>query len=191
VTRRTPRSSDGAECDHLRAGRRALRSGHLWVYRSDVRSVEAAGGDTVRVVDSRGRTVGRAFYSDRSQIALRLLTRGDEPAGPLLRRRIESAIALRGRLGIDGTACRLVHGEGDLLPSIVVDRYGDYLVVQALSQGADRLLPDLVAMLVDLVQPAGILARTTSRYGGSKGWTSGSTCCTGRCPRRSRCERAR
>jgi len=151
-------------------GEERLRSGHLWVYRSDVRSVEAAGGDTVRVVDSRGRTVGRAFYSDRSQIALRLLTRGDEPAGlPLLRRRIESAIALRGRLGIDGTACRLVHGEGDLLPSIVVDRYGDYLVVQALSQGADRLLPDLVAMLVDLARPAGILARHDVKVRGLEG----------------------
>ena len=151
-------------------GEERLRSGHLWVYRSDVRSVEAAGGDTVRVVDSRGRIVGRAFYSDRSQIALRLLTRGDEPAGlPLLRRRIESAIALRGRLGIDGTACRLVHGEGDLLPSIVVDRYGDYLVVQALSQGADRLLPDLVAMLVDLARPAGILARHDVKVRGLEG----------------------
>ena len=151
-------------------GEERLRSGHLWVYRSDLRSVEAAGGDTVRVVDSRGRTVGRAFYSDRSQIALRLLTRGDEPAGlPLLRRRLESAVALRGRLDIDGTACRLVHGEGDLLPSIVVDRYGDYLVVQALSQGADRLLPDLVAMLVDLVQPAGILARNDVKVRGLEG----------------------
>ena len=147
-----------------------LRFGHLWVYRSDVVQAEAAAGDTVRVVGARGRTVGRAFYSDRSQITLRMLTRGEEPAGlPLLRRRLETAIAFREKLDIDATAFRLVHGEGDLLPSLIVDRYGEYLVVQALSQAVDRLLPDMVSLLVDLVTPAGILARNDVKVRGLEG----------------------
>ena len=78
---------------------------------------------------------------------------------PLLRARIENAIAFRETLRLDANACRLVHGEADLLPSLVVDRYGDHLVVQALSQGMDRLLPAITAMLVETAGPAGILAR--------------------------------
>ena len=107
------------------------------------------------------RTLGSALYSDRSQIALRMLTYG-ERAGRSRRScaaRLEAAIAFRESLGIDATAYRLVHGEADLLPSLIVDRYGDYLVVQALSQGMDRLLPAVVAALNELLQPRGILAR--------------------------------
>jgi 23S rRNA (cytosine1962-C5)-methyltransferase len=81
----------------------------------------------------------------------------------LLRARLERAVRFRDSLGIDATACRLVHGEADLLPSLVVDRYGDYLAIQALSQGMDRLLPAITSMLVDLLQPAGILARNDPR----------------------------
>jgi len=118
----------------------------------------------VVVRSARGQTLGHAFYSDRSQIALRMLTRGEEPADDgLIRRRIEAALAFRGTLAIDGSACRLVHGEADLLPSLIVDRYGDYLVVQTLSQGADRLLPLFVSTLQELAEPAGILARNDPR----------------------------
>ncbi len=79
------------------------------------------------------------------------------------RQRLETAIAFRESLGIDATAYRLVHGEADLLPSLIVDRYGDYLVVQALSQGMDRLMPAVVASLNELLQPRGILARNDPR----------------------------
>ena len=104
------------------------------------------------------------MYSSASQIALRMLTYGEKPADEaLIRRRIESAIAFRESLAIDATAYRLVHGEADLLPSLIVDRYGDYLVVQALSQGMDRLLPAVVAALNDLLHPRGILARNDPR----------------------------
>src|SRR5262245_34791483 len=82
---------------------------------------------------------------------------------PLVRRRLEQAVLLRQTLGIDATACRVVHGEADLLPSLIVDRYGDYLVLQALSQGTDRLIPELVPLLVELLKPAGILARNDPR----------------------------
>jgi 23S rRNA (cytosine1962-C5)-methyltransferase len=141
-------------------GEERIRAGHLWIYRSDVVEAKAAAGETVAVTGARGRRVGQALYSDRSQIALRLLTHGEEPADhALLRRRLEAAIAFRRSLAIDASAYRLVHGEGDLLPSLVVDRYGDHLVVQSLSQGMERLLPALTSLLVELLGPAGILAR--------------------------------
>jgi 23S rRNA (cytosine1962-C5)-methyltransferase len=93
-----------------------------------------------------------------------LLSYGDALADlALIRRRLESAIAFRRSLAIDATAYRLVHGEADFLPSLIVDRYGDYLVVQTLSQGMDRLLPELTPMLAELLQPRGILARNDPR----------------------------
>jgi len=148
-------TSRGAE----RVGR-----GHPWVYRTDVSDARASGGDTVTVLGPRGRAVGRALFSDRSAITLRMLTRGDEPAGlDLWRTRLARAIAYRAALDIDATACRLVHGEADLLPSLVVDRYADRLVVQTLSQGVDRLLPELAPLLVELTGAAGVLARNDPR----------------------------
>src|SRR2546426_973704 len=124
-------------------GEERLRGGHPWIYRSDVAEVRADAGDIVVVRGPRGRTLGRALYSSHSQIAIRILERGqvDETmdVAALLRTRIEAAIAFRGSLGIDATAYRVIHGEADLLPSLIVDKYGEYLVVQTLSQGMDRL----------------------------------------------------
>jgi len=145
-------------------GEERLLGGHPWIYRADVVDVRAAAGDIVVVKGARGRTVGSALYSDRSQIALRVLTDGEQPAdAALIRRRIEAAVAFRQSLTIDATAYRLVHGEGDRLPSLIVDRYGDYLVVQTLSQGMDRLSAEVVATLTDLLQPRGIVARNDPR----------------------------
>ena len=145
-------------------GEERIRSGHLWIYRSDLTNVRATGGDTVRVEGAHGRRLGHALFSDRSQIALRMLATDDRPADlSLWRDRLQAAVRFRDGLHIDATACRLVHGEGDLLPSFIVDRYGDCLVVQALSQGVDRLLPDLTRLLVEELRPRGILARNDSR----------------------------
>ena len=145
-------------------GENRLRSGHPWIYRADVTQAGASGGDRVLVRSTRGQTLGSAFYSDRSQIALRMLTRGEAPADDaLIRKRIEAALAFRRTLAIDATAYRVIHGEADLLPSLVVDRYGDYLVVQTLSQGSDKLLPVIVAALQDILRPKGILARNDPR----------------------------
>ena len=141
-------------------GEERIRGGHPWIYRADVVDVRADGGEIVQVIGPRRRTIGYALFSDQSQIPLRMLTRGEEPATvSLLQTRLQRAIEFRATLNLDATAYRLVHGEGDLLPSLIVDRYGDYLVLQALSQGMDRLLPDMTKMLVDLVAPAGILTR--------------------------------
>src|SRR5258705_3702900 len=145
-------------------GEERIASGHPWIYRADVADVRAEGGDIVLVRTPRGRPLGRALYSSQSQIALRMLSLGEEPADEaLIGRRIESARSYREMLRIDATAYRLVHGEADLLPSLIVDRYGDYLVVQALSQGMDRLTPAIVSILTDLLHPKGILARNDPR----------------------------
>ena len=145
-------------------GEERLRSGHPWIYRTDVADSRAAAGEIVQVRSARGRTLGSALFSDRSQITLRMLAYGDEIADEsLVRRRLDAALAFRASLAIDATAYRLVHGEADLLPSLIVDRYGDYLVVQALSQGMDRLLPSVVASLTDALRPRGILARNDPR----------------------------
>ena len=145
-------------------GQQRLATGHPWIYRSDVASVQAAGGDRVTVRAANGRVLGQALYSGHSQIALRMLTYGDAVADDdLVRRRLAAAFAFREKLALSATAYRVVHGEADLLPSLVVDRYGDYLVVQALSQGMDRLLPVVVPALVELAGPKGILARNDPR----------------------------
>ena len=145
-------------------GEERLHSGHPWIYRADVVDARAAAGDIVQVRGPRGRTLGSALYSDRSQITLRMLSYGTESADEaLIRRRIEAAIAFRATLSIDATADRVVHGEADLLPSLSVDRYGDHVVVQALSQGMDRLMPVVVSALGDALRPSGILARNDPR----------------------------
>jgi 23S rRNA (cytosine1962-C5)-methyltransferase len=141
-------------------GEDRIRNGHPWIYRSDIRGVDAEPGAIVRVFSAHDRLLGSALFSDESQITLRMLTVGDVVAdAALIRARIARAFAYRDTLGIDATACRVVHGEADLLPSLVVDRYGSFLVVQALSQGMDRLLPEIVSALEEVAAPQGILAR--------------------------------
>src|SRR5262245_19514240 len=146
-------------------GAERLRSGHPWIYRSDVVEARAGAGDVVEVRGPRGRPLGHALFSDRSQIVLRMLAYGSDgfDADALIRQRLVSAIAFRTWLEIDATAYRLVHGEADQLPSLIVDRYGDYLVVQALAQAMDRRLPAIVGALNELLHPEGILARNDPR----------------------------
>jgi 23S rRNA (cytosine1962-C5)-methyltransferase len=137
-----------------------LRLGHLWVYRSDVRSAQAEPGAIVRLLDERGNFQGRAFYSDKSQIAVRLLTREDQPVDrAFLTERLRRAVAYRSLVVENSEACRLVYSEADLLPSLIVDRYADCLVVQTLSQGTERLKNLLVEILIELFSPRGILER--------------------------------
>lgn len=151
-------------------GEERVHSGHPWVYKSDIAEVRASAGEIVRVSGSRGRALGDALFSDRSEITLRMLTRGDARADDdLFKRRLQQAIRFRESLRIDASAYRLVHGEADLLPSLIVDRYGDYLVLQTLSQGMDRLMPRLTALLAELLSPKGILARNDPRVRGLEG----------------------
>ena len=138
-----------------RRGADRLAGGHLWIYRSDVERPPAAeAGDVVLVADGRGRFLAKAFWSARSQIALRVVTRDEEPVDEaFLARRLSSAIALRERVFGEERFVRLVHGEADLLPGLVVDRYGDAAVLQTLVPATDRrkaLVADLLANALGL-----------------------------------------
>ena len=147
-----------------RRGEDRIRAGHPWIYRSDVVDVDAAAGDVVRVVGGHQRVMGEAFFSDQSQITLRMVTAGETRFGDRgWHERIAAASAFRDSLTIDATAYRLVHGEADGLPSLIVDKYGDWLVLQALSQATERHLPAIVEALVALHAPRGILARNDPR----------------------------
>lgn len=138
-----------------------LESGHPWIYSSDVlERGQSQPGDAVRVRNQKGQCLGVAHYSAASQITLRLLTQKDEPLDrAFYLTRLRTALEFRQRAVRDTDAYRLVHAEGDLLPGLMVDRYGDYLVVQLLDQGMDSARATLVDCLQELLQPKGILAR--------------------------------
>ncbi len=143
-----------------RRGTERLRLGHPWIYRSDVASAAATPGDLVLVKSERGRPLGWALWSSESQIALRFVaTDGNVNDETLWRDRLVTAIAYRDSLGLDGTACRLVHAEADRLPGLIVDRYDDVLVMQTLCQGMDRRRDQIARELVNMLMPSGILAR--------------------------------
>jgi 23S rRNA (cytosine1962-C5)-methyltransferase len=131
--------------------------GHPWIYRSDVMDEIAAPG-LVSVVDPRGRFLGQALASPRSEIRLRLLEGREIPVDRAWWRD-RLAAALERREGIDANAWRLVHGEGDGLPSLVVDRYDRWVVAQLLSAGLETMRDDILAALVDLLAPEGVLLR--------------------------------
>ena len=144
------------------AGR--LASGHPWVFSSDVTSTGGATpGAAVRILDPAGRPLGTAHFSSSSQIRLRLLSRHIETIGPeFYASRIAAAEEHRRAVVRESDAYRVVYGEGDLLPALIVDRYGEYLVVQTLDQGMDQDLDTIASVLQDLFHPRGILARNDS-----------------------------
>src|SRR5215210_4765416 len=146
-------------------GAERVRGGHLWIYRSDVVDAGgAAGGAVVRVRDERGRTFGRALYSDRSEISLRLLARHDEEIDrEWWRARLRESFARRAGLEREADAFRLVYAEGDALPSLIVDRYADVLVLQTLSQGTDAIKNLLVELLVEELTPRAVVERNDAR----------------------------
>lgn len=148
-----------------RRGAERLRAGHPWIYRSDVMEAGKAGaGDVVRLAERSGRFLGKAHYSSASQIAVRLLTSEDRPidAG-FYRERLRAAEQLRARVVSGTNAWRLVFGEADGLPALVVDRYADWLSIQTLSQGMDRARPEMVRLLEELFSPRGIVERDDAR----------------------------
>ena len=119
-----------------------LKSGHLWVYRSDIsKADDIPQGELVHVQDERGRKLGSALYSSSSQIAIRLLTSriiGGSELLPLLSSRIDQAVRFRQQNVRDSDSYRVVFSEADLLPGLIVDKYNDVLVMQVLTQAFDR-----------------------------------------------------
>jgi 23S rRNA (cytosine1962-C5)-methyltransferase len=145
-----------------------LEQGHAWIYRSDIAVPQTlAGGEVVRLADERGHFIGKAFYGAQSQIAVRLLSREDEPIDEeFFRGRLRRAIALREVASPDPDrrrAGRLVHGEADLLPGVVVDRYADCLVLQTLTEATDSRRELFASLLHELVSPRAIVERNDVR----------------------------
>ncbi len=144
-----------------RKGAGRIAAGHPWIFASDVvERGEALPGDAVELRDPRGRSLGTAHYSSQSQITLRLLSsRAEEIGRNFFLGRISKAEAYRKRV-VQGTeAYRVVYGEADLLPGLVIDRYGDYFAVQTLSQGMDRARGEIVSCIQELFAPKAVVAR--------------------------------
>ncbi|HXC25788.1 MAG TPA: class I SAM-dependent rRNA methyltransferase [Gemmatimonadaceae bacterium] len=144
-----------------RKGAHRWLMGHPWIYRSDVSSRPDAPAGTVEVQDERGKPLGMALWSPASEISLRLIDRDSSATLDSMwwRARIGAAAQRRAALRDQTTAYRIVHGEGDGLPSLIVDRYGDYLVAQFMSAGIDAYTSEIVDALRSLFEPQGILAR--------------------------------
>ena len=154
-------------------GESRVRSGHPWIFKSDVaRAAGVAPGSVVRVLGPTGRPLGFAFFSAQSEITLRMIERGDTLSPTFVRDRLLAARAWREAIAPGVEALRLVHGEGDGLPSLIVDRYGEYLVVQTLSQATDARKAEIVAGLVEIFRPRGILERNDPRVRAHEGLAS-------------------
>ncbi|MBL8212101.1 MAG: class I SAM-dependent rRNA methyltransferase [Bryobacterales bacterium] len=139
-----------------------VASGHPWLFSSDVVHRGAAQpGDVVRVADAGGRPLGVAHYSSTSQITLRLLSRRVEPVDRAFYvRRLERALAFRRQVVRESDSYRVVFGEADLLPGLVIDCYGGaHYVVQTLTQGMDKALPVILDALGEVCAPASVVAR--------------------------------
>ena len=142
-----------------------IRGGHLWIYSSDVVNSDEAGGGAIVVVRDQNRNfIGQAFFSDSSQIALRFLTQSDKAIDrEWWQRRILEASSRRTAIASHTKAYRIVYSEGDLLPSIIIDRYDDVLVLQTLSQGSEGVKPLLVELLAEQFAPRAIVERNDVR----------------------------
>ena len=166
-------------------GAQRWTDGHPWIYRSDVIEPPDAPAGTVTVLDNRGRPLGIALWSPKSEISLRLL---DTDVDAIIdaawwHDRIERAIRRRDPLRHQATAYRLVHGEGDALPSLVCDRYDRWLVVQLLSAGLDHYKDEILSALLDLTRADGVLARNDPPVRAREGLPRETTLLAGDVPR--------
>src|SRR5215813_12439768 len=146
-------------------GAARARAGHLWIYRSDVtRKPQAESGSVVRVVDHRGRFVARAHYGKESEITLRIISKDDvEITRDFWLARLRAATRWRERVVSDTDAYRLVHAEGDLLPGLITDRYGDCFALQTLTRGMEALKAMWTELLVEEFHPRLIVERNDAK----------------------------
>jgi 23S rRNA (cytosine1962-C5)-methyltransferase len=145
-----------------RKGADRVRSGHLWIFASDVMEDQPVPGpgSVVKVVDPGRKALGVAHYSSSSQIRLRMLSSRVEVVDKeFYRRRLQAALSLRERIVADSTAYRLVFAEADLLPGLIIDRYGAFFSIQTLNQGMDRDRETILQCLEEMCAPAAIVAR--------------------------------
>jgi 23S rRNA (cytosine1962-C5)-methyltransferase len=149
----------------LKRGREGpVRGGNPWIFSQAIERIEPSveAGALVTVHDASGALLGTGYCNPATTIAIRMLAWGETPAiEELVARRLKSALELRRRFIRDDTnSYRLVNGDGDGLSGVVVDRFGDVLVVQILTAGADRMRATIVAALNDLLHPRSILERS-------------------------------
>ena len=166
-------------------GARRWILGHPWIYKSDVLERPDSPAGTVLVHDQRQRPLGWALWSPRSEISLRLLDRDHRATidASWWERRIAAAIARRAPLAAEASAYRLIHGEGDALPSLICDRYDRWLVVQLMSAGLERFRTEIVGALTRQLSPAGILARNDVPLRAKEGLPIGVELVAGDVPR--------
>lgn len=144
-------------CVLKEGGERVLKEGHPWIRSQAIAKAEAEAGDCVQVLDSKGRFLAQGHYNPHSPLAVRILTWERERVDrAFFRRRLEEALALRAPLLSFTEAVRLVNGEGDLMPGLVVDRYGRWLALQVHTPGMERIKDLLVGLLKELLPLEGI-----------------------------------
>ena len=146
-------------------GASRARSGHLWIYRSDVtQKPQAESGSVVRVVDQRGRFIALAHYGKESEITLRIISKEDvEITRDFWLGRLRAAARWRERVAGGADAYRLVHAEGDFLPGLIVDRYGDCFAIQTLTRGMDALKAMWTELLIEEFHPRLIVERNDAK----------------------------
>jgi len=146
-------------------GAKRIRKGHLWIYKSDVLKIDADGGDVVSVFDEAKNFVGKAFYSDSSEITLRIFTtKKEEIDRDYWKNKIVAAFKRRPPLENSNTnSMRVINSEGDLIPSLIVDFYNGIFVIQTLTQGTEKLKQTFVEILRDEFSPQAIVERNDAR----------------------------
>ena len=165
--------------------RSRLFHGHEWVYASDIQNIagSAEPGDVVMLKDVKGKPLGSAIYNPKSQIVARRFSyRKQDLDKEFFLRRIERALNYRKSLPLDQNLCRIVWSESDGLPGLIVDRYGDHLVIQALTFAMSIRQDLIVAALVELFQPKSITARNDSPVRKAEGLELEKTCLHGTTP---------
>lgn len=165
-------------------GANRIRSGHLWIFKSDVASINAEGGSIVTVLDERRKFLGKAFYSDKSEITLRFITTNDVRIDKeFWRTRIrESAKRRANDEGQRTNASRLIYSEGDLVSSLVVDAYDDVFVIQTLSQGTEKLKETFAEILREEFNPRAIVERNDVKVREKEGLLLTTGVLHGECP---------
>lgn len=147
-----------------RSRKKRLEQGHPWVFKSEVERIEGeiSAGDVIEICNHKGHFLAKGFANPHSQIVARILTY--DPAeridASFFARRVEDAWVYRRRFLPDTNACRVIYGEADFLPGLIVDKFGDVLVVQVLSYGMERHKGEIVEALCQCLQPRGIYERS-------------------------------
>jgi 23S rRNA (cytosine1962-C5)-methyltransferase len=160
-----------------------IRSGHLWVFSNEIATLDGtvAPGDAVEVRDAAGHLLGTGYANPHSLIAIRLVSRGKvELSRDFLEKRIGDAVAMRERFWPGERVCRVVYGEADLIPGLVVDRYDDVVAIQVLTAGIERRTDDVVAAVVHLLGPAAVVLRNDSPMRSYEGLALGKRVVHGR-----------